>query len=65
MFLLLTFGHVCMLFNASIQKASRKLEEETVRLTALFECGGEMEAHLDAALKKYRGTWLCKCLANL
>ena len=37
------------------KKSSRELKEETDRLTALFECGGEMETHLEAALKEYRG----------
>lgn len=36
-------------------KAIKGLEEETARLTALFECGEEVESHLEVALKKYRG----------
>ena len=50
---------LCVCDMNFLTKASRKLEEERVRLTGLFECGGEMESHLEAALKKYRGWILC------
>ena len=49
------YFRVCFDINVNVQKARKKLEEETARLTSLFECGGVMETHLEAALKKYRG----------